>query len=36
MCFAVAGLRAPGVKIHGQDCVAKSFPDFWQRWREML
>jgi 3-phosphoshikimate 1-carboxyvinyltransferase len=36
MCFAVAGLRVPGVKIHGQDCVAKSFPDFWQRWREML
>ncbi|MCW5198652.1 3-phosphoshikimate 1-carboxyvinyltransferase, partial [Desulfobulbus sp. F3] len=35
MCFAVAGLRVPGVKIHGEGCVAKSFPDFWQRWREM-
>lgn len=35
MCFAVAGLRLPGVKIHGQDCVAKSFPNFWQRWLEM-
>jgi 3-phosphoshikimate 1-carboxyvinyltransferase len=35
MCFAVAGLRVPGIKIHGEDCVAKSFPDFWQRWAEM-
>jgi 3-phosphoshikimate 1-carboxyvinyltransferase len=31
MCFAVAGLRVPGVKISGEDCVAKSFPDFWER-----
>lgn len=31
MCFAVAGLRVPGVKITGEGCVAKSFPDFWQR-----
>lgn len=31
MCFAVAGLRVPGVKITGENCVAKSFPDFWQR-----
>lgn len=31
MCFAVAGLKVPGVKIHGEDCVAKSFPDFWER-----
>ena len=31
MCFAVAGLRVPGVKIHGENCVAKSFPDFWER-----
>ncbi len=31
MCFAVAGLRIPGVKICGEECVAKSFPDFWQR-----
>jgi 3-phosphoshikimate 1-carboxyvinyltransferase len=35
MCFAVAGLRVSGVKIHGEDCVAKSFPDFWQRWQGM-
>ena len=31
MCFAVAGLRIPGVRITGEDCVAKSFPDFWER-----
>ncbi|WP_457573165.1 3-phosphoshikimate 1-carboxyvinyltransferase [Desulfolithobacter sp.] len=31
MCFAVAGLRVPGVRITGEDCVKKSFPDFWQR-----
>ncbi|WP_417912754.1 3-phosphoshikimate 1-carboxyvinyltransferase [Candidatus Electronema sp. TJ] len=35
MCFAVAGLRVPGVSIHGEDCVVKSFPDFWERWREI-
>jgi 3-phosphoshikimate 1-carboxyvinyltransferase len=31
MCMAVAGLRIPGVKITGEECVGKSFPDFWQR-----
>ncbi len=31
MCFAIAGLRIPGVKITGEGCVAKSFPDFWER-----
>lgn len=31
MCFAVAGLKVSGVKISGEECVAKSFPDFWQR-----
>lgn len=31
MCFAVAGLKVPGVKISGEECVSKSFPDFWQR-----
>lgn len=33
MSFAVAGLRIPGVKITGEDCVVKSFPDFWERFR---
>lgn len=31
MCFAVAGLRVPGTRITGEGCVAKSFPDFWER-----
>jgi len=31
MSFAVAGLLIPGIKIMGENCVAKSFPDFWQR-----
>ncbi len=31
MSMAVAGLRVPGVKICGEGCVAKSFPDFWKR-----
>ncbi|MFW2368285.1 MAG: 3-phosphoshikimate 1-carboxyvinyltransferase [Desulforhopalus sp.] len=31
MSLAVAGLRIPGVRITGEECVAKSFPDFWER-----
>jgi 3-phosphoshikimate 1-carboxyvinyltransferase len=30
MSFAVAGLRIPGVAIEDPDCVAKSFPEFWE------
>ena len=32
MSFAVAGLRVPDVVINNPGCVAKTFPDFWQRW----
>ena len=31
MSMAVAGLRVPGVRILGEQCVVKSFPDFWER-----
>ena len=31
MSMAVAGLQVPGVVIKNEQCVAKSFPDFWQR-----
>jgi 3-phosphoshikimate 1-carboxyvinyltransferase len=31
MCFAVAGLLVPGITIADEGCVAKSFPDFWER-----
>jgi 3-phosphoshikimate 1-carboxyvinyltransferase len=34
MSFAVATLRAPGLTINAPGCVAKTFPDFWQRWRD--
>lgn len=30
MSFAVAGLKAPGMVITDPDCVAKSFPNFWE------
>jgi 3-phosphoshikimate 1-carboxyvinyltransferase len=30
MSFAVAGLAVPGVKIKGERCVNKSFPEFWE------
>ena len=29
MSFAVAGLVTPGVFIRDENCVNKSFPDFW-------
>lgn len=35
MSFAVAGLRVPGVIISNEQCVAKSFPDFWERFNRM-
>ena len=31
MSFAVLGLRAPGIVIDDPDCVAKTFPDFFER-----
>jgi 3-phosphoshikimate 1-carboxyvinyltransferase len=35
MSFAVAGLRIPGVTISDEQCVIKSFPDFWERFGQM-
>jgi 3-phosphoshikimate 1-carboxyvinyltransferase len=31
MGFALIGLRAPGVVIADPGCVAKTFPDYWER-----
>jgi len=31
MSFAVAGLRARGITIRNPECVAKTFPDFFER-----
>ena len=30
MSFAIAGLAVPGIKIKGERCVDKSFPEFWE------
>ncbi|MBU0676364.1 MAG: 3-phosphoshikimate 1-carboxyvinyltransferase [Proteobacteria bacterium] len=35
MSFAVAGLFVPGLRIAGEECVVKSFPDFWRRFEEL-
>jgi 3-phosphoshikimate 1-carboxyvinyltransferase len=35
MSFAVAGLRVPGVHIRNPDCVAKSFPNFWEVFEQL-
>ena len=35
MSFAVAGLKTPGVTIEDPDCVAKSFPEFWEFFRRL-
>ena len=35
MSFAVTGLRVPGVQILEEGCVAKSFPDFWERFGKL-
>ena len=35
MSFAIAGLAVNGVKIEGEGCVAKSFPEFWETLREL-
>jgi len=29
MSFSLAGLRIPGIKIEDEDCVGKSFPNYW-------
>ncbi|MBW1750541.1 MAG: hypothetical protein JRJ37_07585, partial [Deltaproteobacteria bacterium] len=35
MCFGVAALKIAGVRIYNENCVGKSFPDFWQRFQAM-
>ena len=31
MCFAILGLKIPGMKIKNPSCVKKTFPDFFQK-----
>ena len=31
MCFAILGLKVPGIKLKNPSCVNKTFPDFFQK-----
>ena len=31
MCFAILGLKVPGIKLHNPSCVKKTFPSFFQK-----
>ncbi|MBW1705816.1 MAG: 3-phosphoshikimate 1-carboxyvinyltransferase [Deltaproteobacteria bacterium] len=35
MSLAVVGLRVPGVRIRDEECVNKSFPQFWDIWDQL-
>lgn len=35
MAMALVGLRIPDVRIHGAECVVKSFPGFWEALRSV-
>jgi 3-phosphoshikimate 1-carboxyvinyltransferase len=35
MCFAVAGLKVPGIRILNPGCVAKSFPTYWEVFKQL-
>jgi 3-phosphoshikimate 1-carboxyvinyltransferase len=35
MSFAVAGLKVPGIRILDPDCVAKSFPNYWEVFEQL-
>ena len=31
MCFAILGLKVPGIRLKNPSCVKKTFPDFFQK-----
>ena len=35
MCFGMAGARLPGIRIREPDCVAKTYPSFWDDLRRV-
>ena len=35
MCFGMAGARLPGIRIREPDCVAKTYPGFWDDLRRI-
>jgi len=36
MAMAVAALAAGGIELDDDNCVAKSFPTFWEMWERLL
>jgi 3-phosphoshikimate 1-carboxyvinyltransferase len=36
MCFSLAAFGAEGMRINDPDCVAKTFPDYFARFREVV
>jgi 3-phosphoshikimate 1-carboxyvinyltransferase len=36
MCFSLAAFGAEGIRINDPDCVAKTFPDYFARFREVV
>ena len=36
MCFSLAAFGAAGIRINDPDCVAKTFPDYFARFREVV
>lgn len=36
MCFSLAAFGAQGMRINDPDCVAKTFPDYFARFREVV
>jgi 3-phosphoshikimate 1-carboxyvinyltransferase len=35
MSFAILGLKVPGMEIRNPECVAKSYPGFWEDLRRI-
>ncbi len=35
MCFAVAAFKIPGIKILNPSCVNKTFPEYWNRLKQL-
>jgi len=36
MSFSLVGLATDGIVIRDPGCVAKTFPDFFERWGRMM
>lgn len=36
MSFAMAGLKVPGITIENSECVKKSYPNFWDDFKQLI